>query len=652
MNRLNHSLLLVVSMLFLYTTANAQLTQVSSFGSNPGNLTMYYHAPSGIGSNVAVVVVMHGCSQTASGYAAESGWNVLADTYGFYVVYPEQKSANNSSTCFNWFETGDIARGQGEALSIKNMVTYMVNTFGVDSDRAFVTGFSAGGGMTNVMLAAYPDVFASGAVMAGIPYKSGTGLTGAFQAMNPGNDKTPLQWGNLVRNASSNSGDWPTVAVFHGTSDYTVNSMNLLETVEQWVNVHDQTIQSASQVIASSSQNDFNGATGVTRKGYSVGGQEIVVSYSISGMGHAISIDPGSGTGQGGQTGSYAVDKDLYSSYWAAVFFGLTGAVTPPPTADLNVPTGVTAIATSSSAIDISWTDTNTDEAGYVVERASSSGGPFSEITSLAANTVSYTDEGLTAETTYYYRVAAEDADGEKVYGTVVSATTDSDGNGGGSTTETYAIEQLLGPYFFAQLATSDCGQSFTTISAGTLESIEVKLKSAISNTTLKIFSGSTISGTPIYTQTGVSAGSGLQTITLTAPPALDANSSYTFFLENASLGVNYTNVYSGGSFFCDNVNYAYYDAYFVISIAEASGARWAAQTIKPQVDWYLDSKHVLRFGAESSGVLTLIGLDGKMLMRKPVSSDKITVPNIVQGLVIGIWETDSGVQRKKLLFR
>src|ERR1700744_5702056 len=85
---------------------------VSSFGSNPGNLNMYSYVPTGISGSAPLVVVMHGCTQNATTVASQSGWNTLADRHKFYVVYPEQNSANNSSTCFNWFLSGDQNRNQ------------------------------------------------------------------------------------------------------------------------------------------------------------------------------------------------------------------------------------------------------------------------------------------------------------------------------------------------------------------------------------------------------------------------------------------------------------------------------------------------------------------------------------------------------------
>jgi len=79
----------------------AGLTQVTTFGSNPGGLDMFEYVPQGLPSGRPLVVVMHGCTQTASSMVA-AGWNTLADQYQFAVLYPQQTSPNNPVGCFNW----------------------------------------------------------------------------------------------------------------------------------------------------------------------------------------------------------------------------------------------------------------------------------------------------------------------------------------------------------------------------------------------------------------------------------------------------------------------------------------------------------------------------------------------------------------------
>ena len=203
--------------------AQAQsLTEVSGFGSNPGNLRMFKIIPAGLPASAPLVVALHGCTQSAAAYDAESGWAMLASRWQFALLLPQQQSSNNASSCFNWFEAGDIARGSGEALSIRQMVAKMATDHGVDPARVYVTGLSAGGAMTSVMLATYPEVFAGGAIIAGVPYSCGTGTSAAFSCMNPGSNLSPAQWGAKVRAASSHAGPWPIVSIWHGDADYVV----------------------------------------------------------------------------------------------------------------------------------------------------------------------------------------------------------------------------------------------------------------------------------------------------------------------------------------------------------------------------------------------------------------------------------------------
>src|SRR5579872_2461892 len=124
------------------SSAVSTLTQVTTFGSNPGNLLMFSYAPQGMPPSAPLVIALHGCTQTASAFT-DAGWDGLADTYKFYVVYPQQQSQNNTETCFNWFgntsgNTADITRGQGEAASIVSMIDSMKSSYSIDPKRIYV----------------------------------------------------------------------------------------------------------------------------------------------------------------------------------------------------------------------------------------------------------------------------------------------------------------------------------------------------------------------------------------------------------------------------------------------------------------------------------------------------------------------------------
>ena len=298
----------------------AELTPVTGFGSNPGNLAMYAYRPDGLPAGAPAVVLLHGCSQNASGYVANSGWRTLADRWRFALVAAEQRSANNSSSCFNFFETGDTARGQGEALSIRQMVAHAVSAYGLNPSRIFVSGLSAGGAMSAVMLAAYPDVFAGGSVIAGLPYRCATSMVNAFSCMNPGVDRAPAQWGDLVRGAFSGyAGPRPKVAIWHGTSDPTVVPLNAVESRDQWTNVAGvpPTPTGTAALPANTSLERY--------------GNDVVRLYRVAGMGHGTPVDPGSGAEQCGTAAAYFLDT-ICSTYHDAVYFGLDGGGGPAPT--------------------------------------------------------------------------------------------------------------------------------------------------------------------------------------------------------------------------------------------------------------------------------------------------------------------------------
>ncbi len=191
------------------------------------------------------------------------GWPKYADLYGFALVFPQTSSANNANSCFNWYRSGD--RGQGEALSIKQMVDYAKTQYGSDPSRVYVTGLSAGGAMTSVMLADYPDVFAGSSIDSGIPAGCATDLSSGLTCEYNPVSKTPQQWGDLVRSASGGwSGPWPRVAVWQGSGELTVNPANATESRDQWTNVRGmgETPSSTTTLTGGTTQDVYNDADG------------------------------------------------------------------------------------------------------------------------------------------------------------------------------------------------------------------------------------------------------------------------------------------------------------------------------------------------------------------------------------------------------
>jgi poly(hydroxyalkanoate) depolymerase family esterase len=307
--------LFVVSAAAPQAAAAGSLTQVTGFGSNPGNLAMYSYVPSGLASGAPLVVALHGCTQNASDYFSHSGWPKYADQWGFAMVFPQQSTSNNAQSCFNWFVPSSSDRGQGEAASIMQMVQHAEKTYGLNPRRVYVTGLSAGGAMTANLLADYPDVFAAGAVDSGIPAKCATTLVEAYSCMTSDQNKTPAQWGALVRNSYSGySGPWPRVAIWQGSADTTVFPVNATELRDQWTHVWgiSQTPSNTQTLTRGTTESSYNDSRG----------KPVVELYSISGMGHGLAVHPGSGGDQCGTAGTFYLDY-ICSSYYTALFWGL-----------------------------------------------------------------------------------------------------------------------------------------------------------------------------------------------------------------------------------------------------------------------------------------------------------------------------------------
>ncbi|MEM6533191.1 MAG: PHB depolymerase family esterase [Myxococcota bacterium] len=287
--------------------APSNLQPVEDFGTNPGALAMHAYVPKATPPGAPLVVALHGCLQPADDYAQKSGWLALADELGFALLVPGQVKANNPAGCFSWFEPTDIQRGQGEASSIRQMVEYMVKTHRLDRARVFVTGLSAGGAMATAMLAAYPDVFSGGAIIAGLPYRCAEGLADARRCMGDPGAISPGHWGQRVRAASDHKGPWPTVQIWHGAADPIVSPANAEALAVQWQSVHGV----AAAPEARTGKN-------TKRRQWRKGSRPVIEMVLVDEMGHGVPLAPNCGT-----AGDYLLDVGVCSTRQIAEFWGL-----------------------------------------------------------------------------------------------------------------------------------------------------------------------------------------------------------------------------------------------------------------------------------------------------------------------------------------
>ena len=293
-------------------------TEVTDFGTNPGQLRMFHYLPDRLRDPAPLVVLLHGCKQTAPVFAETSGWIRQADRWGFAVLMPEQRSSNNNLLCFNWFRPEDATRDRGEALSIRQMIARTQADLPIDPQKIYVTGLSAGGAMTAVLLATYPEVFAGGAILAGIPYGCASGLFSALRCQWLGRDRKPAEWGKAVRQATADAGLNGSyrlrVSIWQGGADWAVNPDNAQELLEQWTQVLgiDQTPDNEDTVKGYPHRvfKDANGASWVE-------------THTIPGMGHGAPIAPGEAEDACGRAVDYMLPVGICASYYIGRFWGL-----------------------------------------------------------------------------------------------------------------------------------------------------------------------------------------------------------------------------------------------------------------------------------------------------------------------------------------
>jgi poly(hydroxyalkanoate) depolymerase family esterase len=305
------------------------LVEVKGFGRNPGDLRMLAFVPTKLQQPRALVVVLHGCGQTAAGYDLGAGWSTLAKHYGFALLMPEQQPSNNANGCFNWFNSEDTSRDRGEACSIRQMIAHMVSDYGIDQRRVFITGLSAGGAMTSVMLATYPEMFAAGAIIAGLPFGVAGNVREALLGMRASPSRPAAKLGDLVRKASNHAGPWPKLSVWHGSADRTVNPGNADEIVKQWLDVHGLPLEPMSEVMVDGHPRQV---------WWNADGETIVESYTITDMAHGIPLGKAENDQRYGMQGPFLIEAGISSSYHIAKFFGLTDWIRKAKTSALESP--------------------------------------------------------------------------------------------------------------------------------------------------------------------------------------------------------------------------------------------------------------------------------------------------------------------------
>jgi poly(hydroxyalkanoate) depolymerase family esterase len=182
--------------------------------------------------------MLHGCRQDAEDFAAGTQMNVLAQRELFFVLYPEQGLDTNLLNCWNWFEPSNQERGSGEPSIIAGVTERVITQYNIDTDRVYVVGISAGGAMTTIMGATYPDLYSAIGVHSGLEFKAADNSWAARAAQTDGGPD-PDKQGYLAFLSAREEARVLPIIVFHGAKDEEVDAINAHQTLSQWAQTND-----------------------------------------------------------------------------------------------------------------------------------------------------------------------------------------------------------------------------------------------------------------------------------------------------------------------------------------------------------------------------------------------------------------------------
>jgi poly(hydroxyalkanoate) depolymerase family esterase len=247
-----------------------------------------------VGTAVPLIVMLHGCLQTALDFAIGTQMNQLAEQYHFIVAYPQQTSLYNPDLCWNWFDPSNQVRGRGEPAILAGIVQEIeshTDRWTIDRQRIYVTGLSAGAAMSVLLGATYPHIFAAIGVHSGAEYGAITSpLSGGTAFLQGGPD--PIQQGKAAFAAMGHFARVVPTIVFHGTKDLVSAPINGKQVVQQWMETDflasHGTYQAKFNAPSSTRDGQVPGGHSYTVYTWNdTNGNEVQEYWVINGMGHA-----------------------------------------------------------------------------------------------------------------------------------------------------------------------------------------------------------------------------------------------------------------------------------------------------------------------------------------------------------------------------
>jgi len=228
-----------------------------------------------------LVVMLHGCKQTIDEFALGTRMNLVADANGFAVVYPEQSKHAHAHRCWHWYDDRDTA-GLGEARAIVSLVDSLIEHHGVDPERVYLAGLSAGAGLASLLALHYPERFAAVALHSAPALgEAHSGMT-AMDVMRRGVRRDPIVLVDALVDTARYLG-MPAIIV-HGDADHVVASKNAEQLSLAFLRLNGLVDEKGALVDGTMNETNKGGAR---IHDYLTGNRTTVRLCRVAGLGHA-----------------------------------------------------------------------------------------------------------------------------------------------------------------------------------------------------------------------------------------------------------------------------------------------------------------------------------------------------------------------------
>lgn len=233
-----------------------------------------------------LVVMLHGCQQSAVDFANGTRMNRLAERKGVAVLYPEQDVAVQAQRCWRWYDRA-TQQGGGETALLAGLIEQVCAAHRIDRRRIYACGLSAGAGMAAVLALNHPELIAAVGLHSGPVFGAGHGQLGGLQVMRhgaPGRADAAIA-GVIARRGAPPMPPMPAILI-QGANDLVVRPVNQDQLARQWLQLNGLPSGPAHRVTAKPA------GRGASRNAhdihdYLVGRKLVLRVARIAGLGHA-----------------------------------------------------------------------------------------------------------------------------------------------------------------------------------------------------------------------------------------------------------------------------------------------------------------------------------------------------------------------------